>query len=227
MLPAGPLRAAVRERHRQRHRAATARAHLRSVLHDQGRRRRHRPGPVAGARHRHRPGRRHRGGAVRSARGTTFTVYLPWQHYRAERGRGRRKPSPAGNGQTVLLVDDEEALVRLGEEMLAELGYEPVGFTSSARGARGVPRRARPLRRVLLTDEAMPDMTGLGAVAEIRRLRPDMPIVLMTGYRHRRRCERARADRSRRRARQAAGVARHRAQPRQCAGVGAKRAHVR
>ena len=38
---------------------------------------------------------------------------------------------PRGDGETVLLVDDEEALVRLGEEMIAELGYEPVGFTSS------------------------------------------------------------------------------------------------
>ena len=65
-------------------------------------------------------------------RGTTFTRVPA-----VAAATLRRRPMPtsrsrAGAGETVLLVDDEEALVRLGEEMLAELGYEPVGFTSSA-----------------------------------------------------------------------------------------------
>ena len=47
----------------------------------------------------------------------------------------------------MLLVDDEEALVRLGEEMLAELGYEPVGFTSSAAALEAFRADARALRR--------------------------------------------------------------------------------
>ena len=48
-------------------------------------------------------------------------------HWRS--GAGAR---PSGSGETVLLVDDETSLVLLGEEMLAALGYEPVGFDSSA-----------------------------------------------------------------------------------------------
>ena len=64
-----------------------------------------------------------------------------------------------GGGETVLLVDDEEALVRLGEEMLAELGYEPVGFTSSTAALEAF--RAAPERfDAVLSDEAMPGMTG-------------------------------------------------------------------
>ena len=54
---------------------------------------------------------------------------------------------PSGNGETVLLVDDEEPLVRLGEEMLAELGYEPVGFTSSAAALEAFRADAAALRR--------------------------------------------------------------------------------
>ena len=79
------------------------------------------------------------------------------------------------------MIDDEEALVRLGEEMLAELGYEPVGFasgTAALESLRDTPHRFD----VVLSDEAMPEMTGCELAREIRRIRPDIPIVLMSGY---------------------------------------------
>ncbi|HEU0202071.1 MAG TPA: response regulator, partial [Burkholderiaceae bacterium] len=86
-----------------------------------------------------------------------------------------------GTGETILLVDDEEVLVRLGEEMIARLGYEPVGFTSSVAALEAV--RAEPQRfHAVLSDEAMPDMTGVELAKEIRALRPDIPIVLMSGF---------------------------------------------
>jgi signal transduction histidine kinase/CheY-like chemotaxis protein len=89
-------------------------------------------------------------------------------------------PLPRGQGQTILLVDDEMPVVTLGEEMLAELGYEPVGF-STARDALDA-LAADPQRfDVMLTDEAMPDMSGAEIAAAVHRLRPDMPILLMTG----------------------------------------------
>ncbi len=112
--------------------------------------------------------------------GSRFTVYLPW-HGAAARPVAADEPVAPGNGETVLLVDDEEALVRLGEEQLAELGYEAVGFASSAAALEAF--RAAPDRfQALLTDEAMPGMTGSELVAEVRRLRPGLPIVLMSGY---------------------------------------------
>jgi CheY-like chemotaxis protein len=81
----------------------------------------------------------------------------------------------------VLLVDDEEALVRLGEEMIANLGYEPVGFTSSTAALEAF--RASPGRfDAVLSDEAMPDMTGSELARAIRAIRGDIPIVLMSGY---------------------------------------------
>jgi C4-dicarboxylate-specific signal transduction histidine kinase len=86
-----------------------------------------------------------------------------------------------GAGETILLVDDEEPLVRLGEEMLASLGYEPVGFTSSAAALEAF--RATPERfHAVLSDETMPEMTGCELAKAIRALRPEIPIVLMSGF---------------------------------------------
>jgi PAS domain S-box-containing protein len=112
--------------------------------------------------------------------GASFTVYLPWN-------TSMPAPEPApesvagGDGETVLLVDDEEALVRLGEEMIAGLGYEPVGFTSSAAALEAF--RATPERfDAVLSDESMPEMTGSELARAMREIRGDIPIVLMSGY---------------------------------------------
>jgi CheY-like chemotaxis protein len=116
----------------------------------------------------------------RVAAGSCFTVYLPWHGATAKPVAADEAIAP-GRGETVLLVDDEEALVRLGEEVLAELGYEAVGYASSVAALEAF--RAAPDRfQAVLTDEAMPGMTGSELIAEIRRLRPDLPIVLMSGY---------------------------------------------
>ena len=112
--------------------------------------------------------------------GSTFTVYLP-RHGSAQATEAQGEPVVSGRGETILLIDDEETLVRLGEEMMAELGYEPVGFASSAAALESL--RDTPERfDAVLSDEAMPEMTGSELAREIRRIRPDIPIVLMSGY---------------------------------------------
>ena len=117
----------------------------------------------------------------RLGEGSTFTVYLPWQDSVSAVAPPAEAELQSGQGQAILLVDDEDALVRLGEEMIAELGYEPVGFTSSKAALQGV--RAEPQRfSAVLSDEAMPEMTGSELALEIRKVRADMPIVLMSGY---------------------------------------------
>ncbi|MEW6689039.1 MAG: ATP-binding protein [Pseudomonadota bacterium] len=118
--------------------------------------------------------------ASRTGEGTTFTVYLPCSSA-AVVAAGVEEGLPTGAGETVLLVDDEEPLVRLGEEMIAALGYEPVGFTSSA--AALAEFRAAPGRfNAVLSDESMPEMTGTELAREVRRIRPEIPIVLMSGF---------------------------------------------
>jgi len=78
-------------------------------------------------------------------------------------------------------VDDEQALVGLAEEITAGLGYEPVGFASSSSALHTF--QAAPDRfDVILTDESMPDLLGTELAREIRRIRPTVPIIVMSGY---------------------------------------------
>jgi signal transduction histidine kinase/ActR/RegA family two-component response regulator len=116
----------------------------------------------------------------RPGSGTTFSVYLPLTD-----GEPMQEPepprAPAGNGETILVVDDEESLVRLTEEVLASLGYEPVGCVGAHEALRIF--RVDPARfAAVLTDAIMPDMSGLELLVELRRLRPDLPAVLVSGF---------------------------------------------
>lgn len=113
--------------------------------------------------------------------GTTFTIWLPFSGETTVTPAEVAAAPPRGHGQTVMIVDDETALVAVAEEMLAELGYEPIGFTSSVAALdkfREAPQRID----IVLTDETMPALIGTDLARQIRLLRPDIPIVLMTGY---------------------------------------------
>ena len=126
------------------------------------------------------------GGAidVKSAigEGTTFEIWLPTT---TEAGKPATTAAvrelPRGRGETVMIVDDEPMLVALAEEMLAGLGYEPVGFESSRVALQVF--RANPERfDLVLTDEAMPELVGTELAREIGLLRPEIPIILMSGH---------------------------------------------
>ncbi len=125
------------------------------------------------------------GGAInvhsRPGAGSSFEVYfrqakdLPADDDRTD------APLPIGRGETILIVDDEKPLVQLGEEMVAALGYEPIGFDDSTRALAAF--RADPQRfDLVLADEIMPGMTGTQLAAALHAIRPDLPILLMTGF---------------------------------------------
>jgi signal transduction histidine kinase/CheY-like chemotaxis protein len=116
----------------------------------------------------------------RPGEGTTFSVYLPLSD-RVPVPEPEPVPAPAGGGETILVVDDEERLVRLAEEVLAGLGYEPVGCTG-AQQALGLFRAAPHRFDAVLTDAIMPEMSGTELLAEIRRTRPHLPGILVSGY---------------------------------------------
>jgi signal transduction histidine kinase/AmiR/NasT family two-component response regulator len=125
------------------------------------------------------------GGALnvhsRPKTGSMFEVYFPQS---AEAAAGDKAVLPTiacGHGETILLVDDESSLVMLGEEILAALRYEPVGFDSAAAALASFRRDAQRFD-MALTDEVMPEMTGTELATALHRLRPELPIVLMTGY---------------------------------------------
>jgi PAS domain S-box-containing protein len=125
------------------------------------------------------------GGAidVKSAlgEGTRFEIWLPVTKEAAKPTLEAVRELPRGHGETVMIVDDEPMLVALAEEMLAGLGYEPVGFESSPVALQAF--RANPGRfDLVLTDEAMPELVGTELAREIRLLRSDVPVILMSGH---------------------------------------------
>jgi PAS domain S-box-containing protein len=112
--------------------------------------------------------------------GTRFEIWLP---VAGEASAASTEPAGDlryGNGETVMIVDDEQQLVELAEEVVARLGYEPVGFASSTAALQAF--RAEPERfDVVITDEMMPDLVGTEFARQIRALRPSIPILLMSG----------------------------------------------
>jgi len=113
--------------------------------------------------------------------GSVFTVYLPRSGEAIEVDEREMPEMPRGDRQSVLIVDDEEPLVRLASETLAELGYVPVGFTSSRAALEAF--RAEPERfDAVITDERMPGMTGSTLIRALRQIRREIPILLMSGY---------------------------------------------
>jgi signal transduction histidine kinase/ActR/RegA family two-component response regulator len=125
------------------------------------------------------------GGAISvvtsAGKGSEFEIWLPAVGDVARSSVEASRQPPRGHGQTVMIVDDEPALVALAVEMLAKLGYEPVGFESSSAALQAFRAESRRFD-LLLTDEAMPDLTGAELAEEIRRLRADLPILIMTGH---------------------------------------------
>jgi PAS domain S-box-containing protein len=125
------------------------------------------------------------GGAIdvttTAGEGTQFEIWLPVAGQAAMPAVETSQALPRGKGETVMIVDDERPLVALAEEITAELGYEPVGFESSSAALAAF--QAAPERfDVVLTDESMPDLVGTELAQAIRRFRPAVPIILMTGY---------------------------------------------
>ncbi len=87
---------------------------------------------------------------------------------------------PRGNGR-ILFVDDEEIQVRTMTSLLERLGYKVVGKTDPRRALWEFRRRPEAFDLVI-TDQNMPCLSGENLAAEILRLRPDMPVILCTGY---------------------------------------------
>ncbi len=113
-------------------------------------------------------------------RGAEFTIWLPRTKAR-EGVAATEGPEPQGRGQVILAVDDEPEVLAALEEMLAALGYEPVGFGESHAALEAV--RADPRRfDALVSDEVMPWLTGTQLAVEIRKLNPALPIVIASGY---------------------------------------------
>ena len=112
--------------------------------------------------------------------GSSFQVLLPRIEREIEYKAEALEPLPLGK-ERILFVDDEKALIDLGKQMLERLGYKVVSRTSSVEALEAF--RADPHKfDLVITDMTMPNMTGDELAEEIMALRPDIPIVLCTGF---------------------------------------------
>ncbi|KAB2888214.1 MAG: PAS domain S-box protein [Desulfobulbaceae bacterium] len=112
--------------------------------------------------------------------GTTFTVALPaFEAEAADQGK-EKGAAPAGAGR-ILLIDDEELLVELSKTMLERLGYEVAVQTNSLEALNTFENDPHHFDAVV-TDQTMPGMTGLDLARRMLMIRPDLPVILCTGY---------------------------------------------
>jgi two-component system, cell cycle sensor histidine kinase and response regulator CckA len=112
--------------------------------------------------------------------GTTFRVYFPVIDEEAPAGEREGDSIPRGR-ESILLVDDEDLVVRACKKMLENLGYQVVGETNSLE-ALGRFRKTPDQFDLVITDMTMPNLTGVGLTLELKSIRPDIPVVVCTGF---------------------------------------------
>jgi CheY-like chemotaxis protein len=113
--------------------------------------------------------------------GTKFRIYLPALLEQRPSGDHQQARTIEGRGEHILYIDDEPALVELLRDQLVTLGYRVTAHRSPVEALSDF--RARPhVFDVVLTDLTMPGMSGADLAEEIFKVRPDLPIVITTGY---------------------------------------------
>jgi CheY-like chemotaxis protein len=112
--------------------------------------------------------------------GTTFAALLPVTEETTDHGERTADADPAGAGETILLVEDNGSLRALTERILDRHGYTVLS-AAHADAARAFAA-TYPGIDLLLTDVVMPDVHGPALAAELRRDRPGLPVVYMSGY---------------------------------------------
>ena len=113
-------------------------------------------------------------------KGTTFHVLLPCTEDKHDKETHVSAEIPRGNDR-ILLVDDEEAMVDAIKPMLERLGYQVAARTSSIEALEAF-RANSDKYDLVITDYTMPNMTGIELTKKLLRLRPDIPIILCTGF---------------------------------------------
>jgi len=112
--------------------------------------------------------------------GSIFNVYLPAIESSSEQKAREEKPVPTGT-ERILFVDDEQALVKMGKQLLEFLGYKVTTSTSSIEALELF--KVQPDKfDLVITDLTMPNMTGDELAQKLMAIRPDIPVILCTGF---------------------------------------------
>jgi len=113
-------------------------------------------------------------------KGSTFHVILPTIEKKEEEEIEKEEPLPSGT-ECILFVDDEPEITRMAGEMLGALGYSPVVVNRGNDAVRLFQGNVKQFDLVI-TDQVMPGMRGLELVQNLKAMRPDIPIILCTGF---------------------------------------------
>jgi CheY-like chemotaxis protein len=113
-------------------------------------------------------------------RGTTFRIYLPAQRAKEVEEAPQEEAAAGGEGETILVAEDEEKVRGLSRRILESLGYR-VLTAANGREALEVYQSAERVDLVL-TDMVMPEMGGKELIRELRKANPRLKTVAMTGY---------------------------------------------
>ena len=113
-------------------------------------------------------------------KGTTFQIYLPKTDIAAS-SNAELPNLITGGFERILFVDDEKMLVDIGHQVLQRLGYHVVSRTSPIEALELF--KAKPsFFDLVITDKTMPGMTGVALAKELMSIRPDLPVIICTGY---------------------------------------------
>jgi len=115
-----------------------------------------------------------------SGNGTTFNVYLP-RIYKDTKTDGRAPVKIEKGDERILLVDDEDQIARMLEQMLESLGYQ-VRAVRDPMEALEIFENTPQAFDLIITDMTMPKITGDLLARELMKIRPDIPIILCTGF---------------------------------------------
>jgi CheY-like chemotaxis protein len=116
-------------------------------------------------------------------KGSTFNVFLPLSPVavpREKRPAMVENPS-APSRHLVLVVEDEEMVRQMMEGMLRQIGYE-VMVAGSGAEAVDIFRRHQKEIKLVVSDLSMPGMNGWDTLAALRKIKPDIPVILASGY---------------------------------------------
>jgi len=113
--------------------------------------------------------------------GSEFNVFFPVEKSFFEKPKFQTEKPIQGGKERILLVDDEEAILTMEKRLLERLGYQVISRTSSLEALEAF--RAAPDRfDLVITDMAMPNMSGDKLSAKLIKIRPDIPVLLCTGF---------------------------------------------
>ena len=125
-------------------------------------------------------------------KGSEFHLYLPVIQTQDETKETRVISPVEGGKERILLVDDEEQIVRMSQQMLERLGYHVTARTSSIETLEAF--RAAPDKfDLVITDTTMPNMTGIELARKLMEIRSDIPIIICTGFSEKISSDKARA----------------------------------